>query len=161
MAPFAPKLARLIRWFIRVGIKKAGEYGLTQFLDFASGLPTVDHIHSKAPEGTRIIYSDIDPITVSPAKEIIGDNPLVKYETCDIVKPETLLESDVVKTLFRDNHKVAIGYNGICYFLPDEQICHSMKVLYEWADEGSILFFTDLSKLINHQLCRGMRISDI
>jgi hypothetical protein len=44
-ASFAPKPAKLIRWFPGIGIGKAVRRGFTQFIDFASGLPTVDHIH--------------------------------------------------------------------------------------------------------------------
>lgn len=142
-APFIPKLAKLTRQFLREGIHKALELKFTQFLDFASGLPIYDHIHRTAPEGTKVIYSDIDPITVTTGRKIIGDNPIVKYETCNAATPEILLNSDIVKKIFGDNHKVAIGFNGICWFLKDEEIHHAMKVLYEWAEKDSILFFTD------------------
>lgn len=140
--PFGPKLARLVRVFLREGIRVSLEKGYTQFLDFASGLPTNDHIHSTAPGGTKVVYSDIDPVTVSLGRKIIGENPLVKYETCNAGEPEKLLDSDVVKELFGNNHKAAIGFNGICWFLSNEQIDHAMKVLYEWADKGSILYLT-------------------
>lgn len=143
VAPFITTVAKCIRWFLGEAIRQAIKRGFNQFLDFASGLPTVDHIHSTAPEGTKVIYSDIDPITVKYANTIIGENPNVKYMLCNAGKPETLIESDVVKTLFKDNHKVAIGFNGICYFLSDEQINHAMYVLYNWADEGSIIFLCD------------------
>jgi hypothetical protein len=142
-APFIGKLAKLTRWFLGKVIRKAMEMEFHQFFDFASGLPTVDHIHSTAPEGTKIIYSDLDPITMGYAQEIIGDNPIVKYETCDAAAPEILLESGVVKKLFGDNQKTAIGYNGIFWFLSNDQIKHAMEVLYEWATPGSILYFTD------------------
>ncbi|MBN2535168.1 MAG: SAM-dependent methyltransferase [Spirochaetales bacterium] len=143
VAPFITIVAKCIRWFLGEAIRQALERGFTQFLDFASGLPTVDHIHSSAPRGTKVVYSDIDPITAKYANTIIGENPDVKYMLCDAGKPESLIESDTVKTLFKDNHKVAIGFNGICYFLSDEQISHAMNVLYDWADEGSIIFLID------------------
>lgn len=144
LIPFVPKLVQLVRWFLGKGVMKALKAGFTQFIDFASGLPSQDHIHPNTPAGTKIVYSDIDPITVQYAKKIIGENPDVKYELCDICKPEILLESDVVKNLLGDNHKVAVGYNGICYFLEDEQIRYSMNTIYNWVDKGSMLFFTDL-----------------
>jgi hypothetical protein len=142
--PFIRELATLVRWFLGKGVKRALELGFTQFLDFASGVPSTRHIQSLTPEGTKIVYSDIDPVTVRLGKKILKDNPLIKYEFCDIRIPETLLESDVVKNLFGANHKVAIGYNGICYFLKDEEIHYSMNALYEWAAEGSILYFCDI-----------------
>lgn len=141
--PFIPKLAKLTRWFLGEAIAKALEEGYTQFLDFASGLPIEDHIHSKAPKGTKVIYSDIDPITVKQAIKIIGENPIVKYLVCNATEPEKLLESGAVKDLFGDNHFAVIGFNGVCWFLTDEQISHTMTVLYEWADRGSLLFLCD------------------
>ena len=144
MAPFISNGAKFVRWFLHEAIRRANERGFTQFLDFASGLPVEDHIHNNTPKGTKVIYSDIDPVTVKYAKNIIGENPLVKYETCDAATPEKLLESNVVISLFGSNHKTAIGFSGICWFLTNEQINHAMKILYEWADNGSMLFLTDI-----------------
>lgn len=64
MAPFLPKQLKYVRWFLHKAIRKAKAAGFTQFIDFASGLPVKDHIHNNAPEGTKVIYSDIDPVTV-------------------------------------------------------------------------------------------------
>ena len=143
VAPFIEHLSQIIRWFLGKGVKKALELGLTDFIDFASGLPTVDHIHKNTPPGTKIIYSDIDPVTVEIGLDEIGNNPLVKYLNCDIRIPEMLLNSEEVKSLLGENRKVCIGYNGICYFLTDEEIQYSMKVIYDWVEKGSILFFSD------------------
>jgi hypothetical protein len=67
---------KIVRWFLGNAVDRAFKMGFIQFLDFASGLPTVDHIHTRIPgevkEQTRIIYSDIDPITVHLGREIIG-----------------------------------------------------------------------------------------
>lgn len=143
VAPFVEHLAQLIRWFLGKGVKKALELGLTDFIDFASGLPTVDHIHFNTPPGVKIIYSDIDPVTVEIGLGEISNNPFVKYLFCDIRIPEILLNSKEVKSLLGENRKVCVGYNGICYFLTDEEIQYSMKVIYDWVEKGSILFFCD------------------
>lgn len=143
VAPFAPTGAKVVRWFLGEAIRQNLKLGFTCFLDFASGLPTVDHIHSTAPEGTKVIYSDIDPITVKYGRKIIGENPFVRYEICNAANPENLLKSNIIESLFGDNRKIAIGFNGVCWFLSDEQINHAMTILYEWADKGATLFLTD------------------
>ena len=142
-APFLPKLLRLVRWFLGEATRRLCEDGFKLFLDFASGLPTVDHIHQVAPKGTKVIYSDIDPVTVAYANDIIRDNPNVRYVQCDAGKPEELLNSGVVEELFGKDRKVAVGFNGIAWFLPDEPIDHSMNILYDWAAKGSKLFTCD------------------
>jgi hypothetical protein len=141
--PILPEFLKWVRWFLHEAIYKAKEWGFTQFIDFASGLPVEDHIHNNTPAGTKVIYSDIDPVTVKIGRNLIGANPIVKYEVCDAGTPEKLLESAVVKNLFKDNHKAAIGFTGICWFLKDEQIAHAMKTLYDWADNESIVYISD------------------
>ncbi len=140
--PFMPQIFRLIRWFLGEATRRLVDKGFDKFLDFASGLPTQDHIHEVAPAGTKVIYSDKDPVTVEYAKEILKDNPNARYVHCDAGKPETLLNSEVLNEMFGKGRKVAIGFNGIVWFLNDEPFIHAMKTLYEWADEGSALFLT-------------------
>lgn len=147
IAPYLPQVAHLIRWFLGEAVRRLIAEGYTYFLDFASGLPTVDHIHHLAPKGSKVIYSDIDPITVAYGQEIIKDNPNVRYVLCDAGKAEDILSSPIVSELFGTNRRVAIGFNGIAWFISDEAIGHSLKVLYDWADKGSKLFLTDLDTL--------------
>ncbi len=142
-APHMPQFLRLIRWFLGEAIRRLHEQGFDKFLDFASGLPTMDHIHQVAPEGTKVIYSDIDPVTVAYAKDIIGDDPNIRYVQCNAENPEELLNSGVVEELFGNDKNVAIGINGVVYFMPDEAVAHSMKTLYDWADDGAKLFLCD------------------
>ena len=143
MAPFMPKQLTMIRWFLGEAVRRLIDDGFDKFVDFASGLPTMDHIHEMAPEKTRVVYSDIDAVTVEYAQEIIGANPNVQYVECDAGKPEELLRSKVIETLLGPDHRVAIGFNGISYFLPDDVLEHALKAIYEWADEGSKLFLCD------------------
>jgi len=103
----------------------------------------MDHIHQLAPPGTKIIYSDIDPITVEYARKILDKSPDVRYVECDAGQPEELLKSGIVEELFGKDRSVAIGFNGIAYFLTDENVRHSLQVLYDWANQGSKLFLCD------------------
>jgi hypothetical protein len=144
VAPEMPKWARLIRWFLGEAVRRLVKEGYTAFLDFASGLPTVDHIHQIAPKGTKVVYSDIDPVTVAYAQELVKDEDSVLYIECNAAEPEKLLNSSAFAALFGNQRKVAIGFNGICWFLPDEKIASSLSVLYEWASPGSKLFLSDL-----------------
>ncbi len=142
--PFGPKVLRTIRWFLGEAVHRLVDEGFRYFLDFASGLPTVDHIHQIAPKGTKIIYSDIDPVTVAYGQEIIKDNSDVRFVHCNAGKAEELLNSSIVSELFGKTRKIVIGFNGIAWFLPDEQVSHSLKVLYDWAEKGSKLFISDI-----------------
>lgn len=141
--PFLPQISRLIRWFLGETTRRLAGEGFDKFLDFASGLPTVDHIHEVTPKGTKVLYSDIDPVTVAYAQEILKGLPDVRYVQCDAGKPEDLLESGLVEKLFGKDRKVAVGLNGIAYFIPDDAVEHSLKTLYDWAEKGSKLIISD------------------
>ena len=143
MAPFMPQVLKLIRWFLGEATRRLVSEGFDKFIDFASGLPTVDHIHQIAQAGAKVIYSDVDPITVEYGREIIKSHQDVRFEECDAGKPEELLNTEFVKNDFGERQKVAIGFNGIAYFLPDEKLHHALQTLYNWAGEGSKLFLCD------------------
>ena len=161
--PEAPKVLRLVRWFLGEAVRGLLEDGYTQFVDFASGLPVQDHIHQIAPPGTKVVYSDIDPVTVAYALEIIGNNPDVRYLYCDIREPEIVLESDEVATLFDRKKKTAIGMNGItpwahkgdrlyvCDWMYDSSNPDSYKSLGElqrmYAEIGSPVYFLSFEKM--------------
>lgn len=139
MDPSVPYQVRMVRWFLKLATNQLVEQGFDKFLDLASGLPTVDHIHETAPPGTKVIYSDIDPIVVAYGQEIIGDNPHVRFVQADCRRPEELLESPVVPELFGDDRRVAIVFNGIIPYLEADEMRHTMRVLHNWAAEGSCL----------------------
>jgi len=117
ISPFMPDFMRLVRWFLGEATRRLCAEGFDKFLDFASGLPTMDHIHEVAPQGTKVIYSDIDPVTVAYAQE----NPEIRFVHCDAGKSEELLNSGVVDEVFGNDRKVAIGFNGVAWFLSDEK----------------------------------------
>ena len=84
VVPNFRQFARLIRWCISMAVEKVAADGYTRFVDFASGLPTMGHIHLVAPEGSKVIHiSDIGPVTVSYGQEIIKDQPNALYFACD------------------------------------------------------------------------------
>jgi hypothetical protein len=141
--PSMPQWVRLIRWFLNEAVYQLVKEGFTHFVDFASGLPTVDHIHHVVPKTSVVIYSDIDPVTVSYAQDVIKDYANVAFVACDASQPEKLLALDEVKRLLGAQRKVAFGFNGIAWFLTDEEIVHTMKTLYNWAGPGSKLFLCD------------------
>lgn len=105
-------------------------------------MPTHDHIHNAAPSGAKVIYSDLYEVTVNYGKELIKDIPGVRYVRCDAAQPETLLDSGIVDELFGSTRKVAIGYNGILWFLSDDAFSHAMRTLYAWAAKGSTVYLT-------------------
>jgi len=123
----------------------AKEKGITHFLDFGSGLPTCGNTHQVVlgvnPQA-RVIYSDIDHLTVAYGKEITADEPNVRYVWCDAACPTTLLDSPEAKELLGDQRKVGIIFMALAHFLDDEGLASWATTVHEWAAPGTHIFLT-------------------
>ena len=143
--PLAPKMARLVRWFLVAAARTLSSQGFTQFVDFASGLPVSDHIHHSTPPGTKVVYSDNDDVTVAYGQDILGETQYVLYLKGDVKDPLEILNDEQVSEFLDRSRKTAIGLNGITYFMEDEQVRLTTETLFEWANKGDRLFLCDSS----------------
>lgn len=138
IAPRMPVWARLNRCYLQAVTAQFAQTGLKHFVDLATGLPTQGYIHEQLPEA-RVIYSDIDPLTVAYARDILADNANVRYLSGDAAQPERLLGSPELRELFGEERRVGFFCVGIAYFLADEQLAPALDALYRWAAPGSAL----------------------
>lgn len=141
LLPSTPKWVKMLRAFLQEAATRLGEEGFTHFVDFSSGLPTSDHIHAVLPDA-KIVYSDIDPLTVSQGQMMMRDNPNVLYLESDIRQATALLESRQVQAFLGGQRQVAFGLNGITVFLTRPEIEQLFQDLYDWAAPGSKLYIT-------------------
>ncbi len=136
---------RLRRCLQRAVTYMTKDKGLTHFFDFGSGLPTCGNTHQVAlainPQ-TKVIYSDIDHLTVAYGQEIVSREPNVRYVWCDAADPGTLLDSPQAKELLGNNRRAGIIFMALAHFLDDETLTSGAMKLYEWAAPGSCLFLT-------------------
>jgi O-methyltransferase involved in polyketide biosynthesis len=128
--------ARLNRWFLQMVADQWASSGHHHILDLGSGMPTQGHFHSAAPQA-KVLYTDIDPVTVAYAQEVIGDNASVSYIQADLREPAEFL--DAAHQLFGGQRRVAIGFIGLSYFLDDESVKQIARTLYDWAAPGSVM----------------------
>ena len=123
------------------------EQGLDKFLDFGSGLPTMGNIHEVVPEA-KVLYTDNDEVSIAYSQEILGNNPNVRYEYCDMLAPETILESAILEDFFGSDRRIAISATAMPHFFDDEEMRRFFQTLYEWADEGSYLATSNASRIL-------------
>lgn len=131
--------ARINRWFLQLIAEQWAHEGYDQIIDLGSGMPTQGHFHTMVPKA-KVLYTEIDPVTVAYAREVIGDNPDVVYIEMDLRNPVELLPA--AERLFDKQRPVAIGVIGISYMLDDSSLKHLTQMLYDWAAPGSILALT-------------------
>ncbi len=142
LMPYGSKYTRLQRWALQdIAIELSQKQGYNVIVDFASGLPTQDHIHYNVPNDTTVIYSDYDPITVEYAHEILGDTPNVYYFKANAIRPNELFENDKITHLLTEQKKVAYVLWGVSGFLEENDIKNIMKYLYERSETNSCLVF--------------------
>jgi hypothetical protein len=146
LLPFIPKAARLQRWCLQdIAEELTKRRGYDVIIDFASGLPTNDHIHHVVPEGTTVVYSDYDEVVVEYAQDILGDTSGVHYFRADFRQPMELLNRPNVKKIVGDARNVALVSWGIAGFLTDEELSDVARTLYEWASPESCWVFQALA----------------
>lgn len=142
LVPSTRKWVRMLRASLQVAARRLSAQGFTQWVDFASGLPTSDHVHTVLP-GCKVIYSDINPLTMTQGKALLGDNPNTLYLECDIRKNvREFLEQPEVQRFLGEHRKVVLGANGITAFLSPEENKKFFRELYDWAPPGTKLFTT-------------------
>lgn len=141
LVPSTPKWVRMLRDFLQAAARRLWAEGFTCFVDFASGLPTEDHIHHVLREA-RVVYSDLDPYTCAKGRELVAHLPNVLYLCHDVREARTLLESPEVRDFLGGERKVALGLNGITVFLSPDEIRRLFRDLYDWAAPGSRLYIT-------------------
>lgn len=142
LLPFLPKASRLQRWCLQdIARELTEKRGFDVIIDFASGLPTNDHMHTIVPKGTTIIYSDRDPVVVEYAHEILADAQNVYYFHAEATRPEELLGRPEVQEILKGRRHVAFVYWGVSLWLKDDDIAHAARSIAEWSDPKSCFAF--------------------
>lgn len=145
LVPSTKKWVRILRQFIREGAHQLESQGFTKFLDLGSGLPTADHLHSLVPN-SKVVYVDMDPVTVTFGTELLDGNPNARYIQEDARNVKAILESPVVQEMFGDDRKIAFVLNAVTSFFTIEENKKLMQELYDWAAPGSKICVTFESK---------------
>ena len=154
MMPFLPKAMRLQRWCLQdLAVELTKKRGFDVLIDFASGLPTNDHLHLASPTGTTVIYSDWDPVVVEYGREILKGVPDVYYFSADARHPEELLNRPEVDEVLKGRRDVAIITWGVSAFISDDDIKHIAEFLHSWAGKKSVWAF-------NAQAARAKNVAD-
>jgi hypothetical protein len=139
-APFLPKAMRLQRWCLQdLAVELTEQRQLDVIIDFASGLPTNDHIHHVVRPGSNVIYSDYDPVVVEYAHEILAGAENTYFFLADVCQPEELLNRPEVEALAGEHRNVAFILWGITGYLTDKEITTTLQYLYQWSGPDACL----------------------
>jgi O-methyltransferase involved in polyketide biosynthesis len=122
--PSLPAVARSVRHFlIDIVATLTVDYGVRQFLDIGTGLPTADNTHDvaqrAAPE-SRVVYADYDPVVLAHARALLTSSPEGKtdYIQADLRDTDKILTAAASTLDF--SQPVAVLLLAVLHFLPDE-----------------------------------------
>lgn len=142
LVPFVSRFVRLQRWCLQdLAVELTERRGFDVIIDFASGLPTNDHIHHVVPAGTTVIYSDYDPVVVEYAREILADTPNVHFFQADARRPDELLSRPAVEEILQGRRNVGLVFWGVALFIPSEDLAYATRALYDWSGPSTCLAF--------------------
>lgn len=122
--PILPSIARVTRRFLGEAVRLlAGQYGVRQFLDIGTGLPTADNTHEVAQRvapDSRIVYVDNDPVVLAHARALMTSTPegMTDFIQADLRDPETILKQAARTLDF--SQPVAVLLIAVLHFIGDE-----------------------------------------
>jgi O-methyltransferase involved in polyketide biosynthesis len=142
--PSLPAIARSVRHFlIDIVHTLTVDYGIRQFLDIGTGLPTADNTHDvaqrAAPE-SRIVYADYDPVVLAHARALLTSSPdgRTDYIQADLRDTGKILE--VAERTLDFSKPVAILLLAVLHFIPDEDDPYGIvQKLMDAVPSGSYL----------------------
>ncbi|WBB62305.1 SAM-dependent methyltransferase [Streptomyces sp. WMMC500] len=124
--PSLPTSMKQTRVFMhRVTRTLAREYGVRQFLDIGTGIPTPPNLHEVAQDVApecRVVYVDNDPIVLAHARALLQstEEGRTGYIQADLRDPESILGDPQLREVLDLDRPVALSLIAIVHFILDE-----------------------------------------
>ncbi len=109
-------------YLVRVVHTLAQDYGVKQFIDIGTGLPTQNNVHQVAGrvhQDARIVYVDNDPIVSVHAKALMPGDESTVFLLEDVRHTEAILNHPDTQRLINFNEPLAALYISFLHQIPD------------------------------------------
>ncbi len=119
LRPLAMNNRRFLERVVRVLVE---EYGVRQFLDHGSGLPTQDNVHQiarRSDPDARVVYVDHDPMVVAHSRALLGGVPGTAVVQADFRDTEAVFGDPRVRELIDPTEPVAALFVSVLHCVPD------------------------------------------
>ncbi|MCX4744802.1 SAM-dependent methyltransferase [Kitasatospora sp. NBC_01287] len=147
--PALPVSMRTTRTFMQRAVRHLTEqYGIRQFLDIGTGIPTSPNLHeiaqAIAPEA-RVAYVDNDPIVLTHARALMSSTPQGRtcYIDADLRDVDSILDAPRLREVLDLSRPVALSLIAIVHFVLDKD--DPQAIVRRFMDElapGSFLALT-------------------
>jgi len=123
VSPGSRAIAVNNRLYLRRAVRElAQRYGVTQFLDHGSGLPTQNNVHEIAQSvhpAARVVYVDNDPIVLAHGRALLMDTPTTAVITADMRDTDAVMTHPDVVKLLDFEAPVAALFVSVLHCIPD------------------------------------------
>ncbi|MDG9720418.1 SAM-dependent methyltransferase [Streptomyces sp. DH24] len=151
VVPSTRQLALNNRRFLQRVVKVlAADYGIRQFLDHGSGLPTQDNVHQVAqriaPE-SRVVYVDNDPMVLVHGRALLDQNDRTAVIHADMRETDEIFSHPDTQRLIDFSEPVAVLFNSVFHCIPDSETDGPLAVarrVRERLAPGSIMVMCQL-----------------
>jgi S-adenosyl methyltransferase len=148
-APSTRELALNNRAFLRRVVRSiAQDYGIRQFIDHGSGLPTQDNVHQVAQEvdpACKVVYVDNDPIVLAHGRALLDENDNITIIDTDMADTEAVLGHDRVVGFIDFDQPVAALFVSVLHCIADvKQPEEMIRRTAERLVPGSVLVVCQL-----------------
>ena len=137
------------RAFLRRAVHYCTGQGIRQFLDIGSGIPTAGNVHEiaqGAAPGSRVVYVDNQPVTVSHSTTILEGNENATIVHGDIEEPRALLEHPETRRLLDFDRPIGLIAVALLHFVPDSSAPRELvRAFHERLAPGSHLCLSHLT----------------
>jgi hypothetical protein len=109
-------------YLVRVVHTLARDYGVKQFIDIGTGLPTQDNVHQVAKavhSDARVVYVDCDPIVSVHGRALISTDASTTFLLEDVRRTGDILNHADTQRLIDFNEPVAALYISFFHQIPD------------------------------------------
>ncbi|GGX56489.1 SAM-dependent methyltransferase [Streptomyces fructofermentans] len=125
VVPSTRRLALNNRRFLqRVVGTLATDYGIRQFLDHGSGLPTQNNVHQVAQAidpDSRVIYADNDPMVLVHGRALLEQNERTAVIHADLRDTDAIFSHPDTERLIDFSQPVAALFNSVFHCIPDSE----------------------------------------
>ncbi|WP_320783777.1 SAM-dependent methyltransferase [Streptomyces sp. CRN 30] len=123
VVPSTRALALNNRRFLRRVVRTlAAEYGIRQFLDHGSGLPTQDNVHQVAQgvdPSSRVVYVDNDPMVLVHGRALLDQNERTAVIQADMRDTDGIFAHPDTRRLIDFTQPVAALFVSVLHCIPD------------------------------------------
>jgi hypothetical protein len=140
----------------------ASDYGIRQFVDIGTGIPTAPNLHQVAQEAApdaRVVYADHDATVLEYAHVLMRSTPegRTAYINAD-VREDAILDSPQLREVIDLDKPVALSLVALLHFVPDENKPYGIvRTLLDQLAPGSFLVLSHCTSDFDAAAWQGVK----